>query len=95
MKIDVTDEAIKWFRDELDVSEGDSVQFFVRYGGCGDFQSGFSLGVNVKEPEDIGTSIEKEGLLFFIENKDIWYFDDQDLLVEFDEKIGEIQYTKK
>ncbi|MFA9555848.1 HesB/YadR/YfhF family protein [Evansella sp. AB-rgal1] len=92
MNIEITDAAFAWFRDELALNDGDSVQFFVRYGGCGDFQTGFSLGVTVKAPEDPATTVEKEGFVFYIENKDEWYFDNSDLLVDYDQQKKEIQY---
>ncbi|ADU31187.1 HesB/YadR/YfhF family protein [Evansella cellulosilytica] len=92
MNIKVTDEAYKWFSEELGVTDGDHVQFFVRYGGCGDFQTGFSLGVSVKEPEEAAVSHVKNGVTFYIEKKDEWYFDDHDLLVQFDDTIDEIKY---
>ncbi|PYZ93945.1 hypothetical protein CR194_10250 [Salipaludibacillus keqinensis] len=93
MKITVTNEALKWFKKELEVDSGDHVQFFVRYGGCGDFQTGFSLGVTVKAPDEEATSTEKEGILFYVEKKDEWYFDGQGFVVTYDEEKEEISYN--
>ncbi|WP_280769290.1 HesB/YadR/YfhF family protein [Salipaludibacillus daqingensis] len=92
MNMTVTDEALKWFKNELEVKSGDSVQFFVRYGGCGDFQTGFSLGVAVKTPDEKAASIEKEGILFYVEKKDEWYFDGQNFAVSYDEDKQEISF---
>ena len=34
MKIKLTDQAVEWFKDELDLPENNKVlQFYVRYGG--------------------------------------------------------------
>ncbi|WP_416151281.1 HesB/YadR/YfhF family protein [Salipaludibacillus sp. HK11] len=92
MNINVSDEAVKWFEKELELDSGDQVQFFVRYGGCGDFQSGFSLGVTVKAPDEEAVSIEKDGILFYVEKKDEWYFDGHSLVVNYNEDIQEITY---
>jgi len=95
MDITVTSEALKWFKKELELNSGDHVQFFVRYGGCGDFQTGFSIGVTVKDPEGEVISIEKDGILFYVEKKDEWYFDGQDFSVSFDDEKQEISFGHK
>lgn len=94
MNITVTDEALKWFDKELELKSGDHVQFFVRYGGCGDFQTGFSLGVVVKEADevDIAVSTEKDEKLFYVEKKDEWYFDGESFVVSFDDEKQEISF---
>ncbi|MDG5789168.1 HesB/YadR/YfhF family protein [Evansella sp. AB-P1] len=92
MNIEITDQAFEWFKEELELSNDDNVQFFVRYGGCGDFQTGFSLGVTVKKPDDPAVKIKKNGVHFYIERKDEWYFDNKDLKVAYDPQINEIKY---
>ncbi|WP_338782061.1 HesB/YadR/YfhF family protein [Metabacillus sp. FJAT-52054] len=84
MKIKVNKEAAKWYQDELRLQAGDSVRFFVRYGGSSTIQKGFSLGVAKEDIEDAGASIKAEGIEFFVSERDLWYFDGNDLLVEFD-----------
>jgi uncharacterized protein YneR len=44
VEIIVDEKAASWYIDELQLEKGDSVQFFVRYGGCSNVQKGFSLG---------------------------------------------------
>ena len=95
MNIEVTDKAFDWFKNELDVTSGDQIQFFVRYGGDSDFQEGFSIGVIKKEKDDPSVEVKKESVVFYIEKKDEWYFDNKDFLVEFNEDIQEIQYKHK
>lgn len=51
MNLHINEEALKWYKDELDLKKGDQVRFFVRYGGCGNVQKGFSLGVSKDEPQ--------------------------------------------
>ncbi|MCM2532518.1 HesB/YadR/YfhF family protein [Neobacillus pocheonensis] len=83
MNIQITSEAAAWYKKELDLANGDFVRFFVRYGGCSTVQSGFSLGVSNEEPVDLSVKTEQEGITFYIEEKDIWYFDEHDLVIEF------------
>ncbi|UCZ51990.1 HesB/YadR/YfhF family protein [Bacillus shivajii] len=92
MKITVSDKAAEWFKEELQLSSGDDVQFFVRYGGCGNFQTGFSLGVTEKAPEEPAASFEKYGVNYYVEKKDEWYFDGKDFSVNYNEDTEEIEY---
>lgn len=92
MKIQVSDQAAQWYEKEMDLSKGDFVRFFARYGGCSTVQKGFSLGISNEEPLITGASIEKDGITYYIEEKDLWYFDQHDLNVDFDESAEEPVY---
>ncbi|MBU9721816.1 MULTISPECIES: HesB/YadR/YfhF family protein [Bacillaceae] len=92
MNIDITENALSWFQTELGAQPGDGVQFFVRYGGCGNIQSGFSLGVVKKNPEDPGVTVKKGDITFFIEKKDEWYFENRDFEVNFNKDKDEIEF---
>lgn len=89
LKITIDEKAVNWYIDELQLQKGGHVQFFVRYGGCSNVQKGFSLGVIEKAPEEVGSSVDANGITFFVENRDLWYFDNHNLRVEYDEKAEE------
>lgn len=89
MKLTIDNKATDWYINELQLKKGDKVQFFVRYGGCSNVQKGFSLGVVKQNPEEVGSSVESKGITFFVENRDLWYFDDHDLHVDLDENVEE------
>ncbi|TCP19759.1 uncharacterized protein YneR [Scopulibacillus darangshiensis] len=93
MKITVTDEAVDWFKEELEVTAGDHVRFFVRYGGNSTIQEGFSLGLTVEKPHNIAANTIEDDITFFVEDEDVWYFKDYDLKVDFEEKTGEIDFN--
>lgn len=93
MKITIQTPAIQWFKQEMGAKEGDSVRFFVRMGGCSTVQSGFSLGVCMEKPHTVGVSTIVDGITFFIEQEDLWYFDHTDLIVDYNADTHEIQYT--
>ncbi|GIN84145.1 hypothetical protein J6TS2_05310 [Heyndrickxia sporothermodurans] len=95
MEIHLTNEAVKWFKDEMFLKNGDSIRFFVKYGGSSPVQEGFSLGISNEEPSDIAVSTEQKGILFYIEEKDLWYFDHHHLHVGYDQELDEPIYTYK
>lgn len=93
MNLIISDEAAAWYIDEMNLQTGDTVRFFARYGGCSTVQSGFSLGVTKEdETQNIGVQTNAKGITFYIEEKDLWYFDDHDLVVEFNLKFGEPEF---
>lgn len=89
MKIHISDQASEWYKKEMSLKQGDYVKFFVRYGGCSTVQSGFSLGVINEEPLDASVKAEKDGIVYYIEEKDSWYFDGHDLNVDFHPEANE------
>lgn len=92
MEMNISNEAAAWFKEEMDINEGDEIQFFVRYGGDANFQKGFSLGVAVKPREEPGAETEVDGIVFYIEKKDLWYLDDEDFQVIYDKEKEEIVF---
>lgn len=89
MDFQISNEAAAWYKNELGLNQGESVRFFARYGGTSTIQSGFSLGLSTEEPVDIGVATEQEGITFYIEEKDLWYFDGHDLKIELKTDVNE------
>jgi uncharacterized protein YneR len=93
MKIDLSNTAIQWFREEVDLKNGDKVRFYVKIYGSSPVQEGFSLAFTVdNEPIDIAVKTEKEGLTFFIEGSDLWFFNGHDLHVDYNKQIDELEF---
>jgi len=92
MEIKISEDAFKWFHEEMEVAAGESVRFYVRYGGSG-LQSGFSLGVTKDQPYETAAEIKEDDVLYFIEQKDLWYFDAHDLLVSVNDELHELDYA--
>ncbi len=92
MNITIDDLSVQWYIKELDLKQGDSIRFFARYGGCGTIQKGFSLGVLKDAPTNIGAKTEKDGIKFYIEEDDLWYFDQRDFSITFNEKNQEPEF---
>ncbi|WP_079480078.1 HesB/YadR/YfhF family protein [Halobacillus salinus] len=92
MNLTVTEEAAKWYEEELDVTNKTSLRFYVRYGGVGGLQPGFSLGIKFEEPQEPLVQTEVGNITFFIEEDDEWYFADHSLQVELNEKWDEPEF---
>ena len=94
MKINISEEALQWFKDEMEACTGDFIRFYARYGGSSPFHEGFSIGMNREEPHDIGVVDEIEGIRFYIEKDDLWFFNDHDLLVNVRDDELQYEYQK-
>ncbi|WP_174733417.1 HesB/YadR/YfhF family protein [Mesobacillus harenae] len=92
MQINVSKEAAAWYKEELNLQDGSFVRFFVRYGGHSAIQKGFSLGISTDIPEDLGAETEQNGITFYIEEKDLWFFDGHDLAVNFNAQREEPEF---
>lgn len=92
MNIILSKDALRWFYNEMEVKEGDYIRFYARYGGSSPFHEGFSLGMNREEPHDIGAEVIVEGIHFYIEKDDIWFFYEHDLHVKVNEQLDELHY---
>ncbi|SFL68437.1 Uncharacterized protein YneR [Gracilibacillus orientalis] len=92
MEMSITKPAAKWFIRELDLIEGDAIRFFARYGGFGGVHKGFSLALDNVEPNNPGAEVTEEGIHFFVEESDIWYFDEKNFHIKYSRKYDEIEY---
>ncbi|RSL31607.1 hypothetical protein D7Z54_20275 [Salibacterium salarium] len=92
MKMTLTQPAVKWFEDEMDAKKGDSIRFYARYGGFSPIHPGFSVGVTKSEPYEAALQTEENGLHFFIEETDKWYFEGYDFHIKFSRKHNQIEY---
>ncbi|MDN4607596.1 HesB/YadR/YfhF family protein [Sporosarcina highlanderae] len=95
MKIAISDDAINWFRNEMEAKSGEYIKFFARYGGSSPLHDGFSLGVTKEHPDESVVETIIEGIHFYIERRDYWFFDEHDLHVNVDSKINELVYSYK
>lgn len=95
LEIIVADEAITWFKDEMEVVPGDAIRFFARYGGQSPLHEGFSLGVTKEAPDEARVQVEHDGTLYYIESRDEWFFVEHNLHVDVDAKLNELTYTYK
>ena len=98
MEIELSNNAVSWFKEELELPEGDKVlQFFVRYGGEFQLKQGFSPAFSVDKKEDVEIGYENhyDGLDVVNNKKDLWYFEDHNLFIDVNDGIDEISYATK
>lgn len=96
MKIEVSDKALKWFKEEVDVEPGSNVRFFPKIYGDSAVQEGYSLAFTIeKEVESAEVETTVKDITFFIYETDLWFFKDYDLYVGFDEERQEVKFEYK
>lgn len=93
MEILLSNEAMEWFRSEMEIEKGDYIRFYARYGGSSPFHEGFSLGMNREQPHEMGVHVVVEGVHFYIEKADAWFFNEHNLIVNVDKGLEELSYT--
>ncbi|MDQ0430135.1 MULTISPECIES: HesB/YadR/YfhF family protein [Caryophanaceae] len=93
MQINISDDALNWFKKEMEVAPGEAVRFFVRYGGSSKLQPGFSLGVTKDQPHEMAVQLEQDQVTYFIEQSDVWYFDGHNLQVSVNDDLHELDYS--
>ncbi|WP_141434529.1 cytoplasmic protein [Bacillus sp. 03113] len=95
MNISIDEKAFKWFKEGLEVNEGEAVRFLIGYEEEAmnrPFHPGFSLKFLIDSPNLLGPHIMKEGILFYIEVVDEVIFQDKNLFVRFDKEKNDISF---
>lgn len=82
MKINVTEEALQFFKDEMEVEAGQTVRLFAKYGGSTDLTHGFSVGVITEDIDNAVVETNADGIRFVVAEQDEWLFQGQDVNVE-------------
>jgi len=85
MKITITDAASKWFQDDMGVSAGNGVRFYGKTYGKTAVHSGFSIGLmRDDEPHQPIVLVQKDGVNYYVNDRDEWFFKGYDLTVDYD-----------
>lgn len=92
MNITVTPEALAWFKREIELESGMGIRFFGKVYGSTQVHDGFSIGMSVDRPENPLVKKEIEGILFFAEKEDDWFFKGYDLAVDYSKELDEPKY---
>lgn len=87
MKLEITDRASEWFQNEMALSNGMGVRFFGKVYGKSPVHDGFSLGM-VRDDHPIAPVVntEKNGVHYFVDGQDEWFFKGYDFLVDYDQE---------
>jgi len=82
MKLSVSKEAAEWYKNEMDLQDGDYVQFFVKlYGGIPTVNPNYSLGVSLGKEGTIAIEDTVSGITFYFNDNDSWFLDEYSMKV--------------
>ncbi|WP_251511138.1 HesB/YadR/YfhF family protein [Oceanobacillus luteolus] len=95
MKITVSDKAHNWYIDEMGLEKGDGVRFFGKVYGKTEVHDNFSVGINVGTPTDPLATETIDGITYFIEKSDEWFFKGYDFQIEYNDEMKEVSYHFK
>ncbi|MDV2888159.1 HesB/YadR/YfhF family protein, partial [Alkalihalophilus pseudofirmus] len=82
------------FKEEVGLSEGSKIKFYSQIYGTSPVQENYALAFTVdNEPVDMAVNTEKDGIVFYIEGSDLWFFNGHDLHVDYNDKKDELEYS--
>ncbi|WP_040204378.1 HesB/YadR/YfhF family protein [Neobacillus jeddahensis] len=95
MFISIDEKATSWFSQEFDISKPISIRLFPQYAGFGQKHKGFSLAFSAEYPSNIEFTKEINGITFFVEGNDVWFFEDTETYLTVDDLLEELKVTYK
>src|SRR5690625_5256666 len=86
MNLKVTDEAAKWYKEEMSLEPGDYIQYYVQlYGGIPTAHPNYSLGMSIGKEGNIAVKNEVEGIIFYFNEEQAWFLDEFDMEVDLED----------
>lgn len=92
MKLTITPRAQQWFKDEVGVTSYSGIRFYGKIYGKTDVHEGFSIAMSVEAPDQPLVKEVIDGVTYFIEETDDWFFKGYDLSVDYDDEKDEPIY---
>lgn len=92
MNMEISQAAAAWFKRELDLKNGDYIRLFPRYSSGGGLHPGFSLGIATEAPGRPAIRVEQDGIVFYMEEQDLWYMEGYGLTIVYSESEDDIEY---
>lgn len=92
MKLEVTPKAQAWFKEEVGVLPESGIRFYGKIYGKTAVHDGFSIAMSVEAPDQPMIKEVIDGITYYIEETDDWFFKGYDLTVDFDEEKNEPVY---
>lgn len=91
MYLTITPGAARWYREEMELEPGDKLKFFGKvYGKL----NGFSFGIALMDPqEEMVASQEIDGIIYYVDRGDEWFFNSDDLLIDLDPDTQEPRFN--
>jgi uncharacterized protein YneR len=95
MFISIDEKAGLWFSNEFEINKPYSIRMFPQYAGFGEKHKGYSLAFSAEYPANAGITKEINGITFFVEDNDVWFFEDTETYLSVDDLLDELQVTYK
>lgn len=92
MFITVDPKASQWFQSEMEVKKGESIRFLGKVYGETEIHEGFSIGIRLEAPKNPLAQTIVDGITYYIETQDEWFFHSHNLEVKMDSKLNEPSY---
>lgn len=94
MKMIITDQASKWFHNEMGLSDGRGIRFYGKVYGSTPVHEGFSLAMTPDDhPEEPYAITKKDGVNYFVQEDDRWFFKGYDLIIDYDPSVDGPKYN--
>ncbi|NHM31805.1 HesB/YadR/YfhF family protein [Neobacillus terrae] len=90
MLISIDEKALVWFTDEFGINRPFYIRMFPQYAGFGEKHKGYSLAFSAEVPANACFIHEQNGITFYIEGSDTWFFEDTNTSLSYDERIKEL-----
>jgi uncharacterized protein YneR len=95
MFISIDERAATWFTREFELNKPFNIRMFPQYAGFGEKNKGYSLAFSAETPANAGYKNKVNGITFFIEVNDVWFFEDTETFLTLDGNLDEILVTYK
>ena len=94
MEINIDRRAARWFEEEVGLPQGCGIRFIIRLYGSSEIQKGYALGFEPNIPDmSVATKlVTDKGLVLYVEEDDLWFFDGHDLYIDYNEELQEPIY---
>ena len=90
MTIAIDQNAYKWFEREFDTPKPFYIRLYPQYAGFGDKNKGYSLAFALETPAIVAQQQVIDGITFFVESNDTWFFEKTDVEIKYSETEQEI-----
>lgn len=96
MNFEVSKEAAEWYKNEMDLEQGDYVQYYVQlYGGVPTVHPNYSLGVLIGKEGNIAIKDVVEGITFYFNDDNSWFLKEFDMKVVLEKEELEFIFHKR
>ncbi|MFF2446305.1 HesB/YadR/YfhF family protein [Neobacillus sp. NPDC058068] len=95
MLISFDEKATLWFSKEFEINKPFSIRMFPQYAGFGEKHKGYSLAFSAENPTNAGIIKVINGITFFVEDNDVWFFEDTETYLSVNGLLDELHVTYK